>query len=357
MKRLIHTIIIFIFSGLSLSAQAGFPDISSFTLFKKLDAAKLEKGDILAERGNYRTFGRGLTVQFAYVIDKPVAEVSKGLAFWNPPLTAESNVLASQIFVQTADAKFDDLNFDHGDRSINSFLQEMLKARDRDPEMQLGKEDLEALKKGLEKLPAGARADSPEVKQFAQEFWSDLIKRKFTAYREKGLSALPGYQLGTVELSVSNELRGLLSESPEVYTRFKDLLDDSIILPAGRKPAPATSYYWQIIKADKTATCVIGVVSSRKLPNGNVQIVDSQIYVSNSYFATLTIYELFPLKINGKDTTFVWRADYVSAPLFQHLKGVQQFAAGALMIKSIRHSIEEFKKDIESDRKEAFKSR
>lgn len=294
-------------------------------------------------------------MQFAYVIDKPVAEVGRALAFWNPPLTADSNVLASQIFVNPAGAKFDQLNFDHGDRSITAFLQEMLRARDRDPEMQLGKDDLESLKKGLAKLPAGARPDAPEVKQFAQEFWSDLIRRKFTAYREKGLSALPGYELGNVELTVSNELRGLLSESPAVYTRFKDVLDDSIILPAGRKPAPATAYYWQIIKADKTATCVIGVVSSRKLPNGNIQVVDSQIYVSNTYFTTLTIYELFPVKIGGKDATFVWRGDYVSAPLFQHLKGVQQFAAGALMIKSIRGSIEQFKKDIESGRKEAFK--
>lgn len=354
MKFIPAIISLLVLSFNPLIGESPFPDISGYTLFDKLDTSKLERGDILAERGSYRTFPRGLTVQFAYVIDKPVNEVGRALAFWNPPLTSDSSVLASQIFVNPADGNFEKLDFDHGDRSITSFLEEMLKARDRDPEMQLGKDDLEVLKKGLAKLPAGARPDSPEVKKFAQEFWSALIKRKFNAYREKGLSALPGYQLGNVELTVSNELRGLLSESPAVYTRFKNILDNSIILPAGRKPSPATSYYWQIIKADKTATCVIGVVSTRKTGD-KMQVVDSQIYVSNSYFATLTLYELFPVKINGKDVTLVWRSDYVSAPLFQYLKGVQQFAAGALMIKSISRSIEEFKKDIESGRKEAFK--
>ncbi|MDZ4743395.1 MAG: hypothetical protein SGI98_08265 [Verrucomicrobiota bacterium] len=344
---------LFLLSALSLNAQSAFPDITHYSIFKSLDQAKLEKGEILSERGEFNNFSRGLTVEFAYVINQPVELTAKGLAFWNPPIKEDSIILASHIFTSDENADFNQFDLNLPSKPINSLVQQTLDARNKTPTMQLSKTDLENLKKTLQSLPPGAKSDSPEAKKIVSQFWAALLQEKYTSYRQKGLSAIPGYQLGDTELIVEGELKSLLSEYPQIYTRFKELLITSIILPAGKVPSPATSYYWQVIKADKIATCVLGVVNSKQVGK-TIQIADSQIYVSNSYFTTLTLYELYPVTINGKECTFVWRSDFVSAPLFEYLKGVQQFAAGALMIKSIKQSIGEFKRDIESGRQESF---
>lgn len=326
-----------------LSAADPAQEIKGYSMFESIDIPALVKGEILAERGEAMEFERGLTVQTCYVVKRDVATTTALLERWDPVKHKEMDVYISHCFVEGEDPRFAELlKFDPTIRPVRRFFEEMLKAVEGESHMQMTADDLARLKSRFKK---DENVESKEFVAKAEKFWAEMFATKFDQFAQKGMKGLPVYRIGGEDLSVATDIQTLLKEDQAISQRFHLLLKDSLLSTTPEeKTRKPDSYYWQIFKADKESTCLLGASYIKDI-NDKKQMIDFQFYVSNAYFASATLYELHPIKVDGKEYTLVWRADFVSAPLFAWLKGVQQMAAGSLMIQSIKESVRFFQED------------
>ncbi|MDX2227098.1 MAG: hypothetical protein SFY92_08445 [Verrucomicrobiae bacterium] len=322
--------------------------MQSISEFKKIDLGRLVAGDILAERYDLEDAEKGLAVQSCFVIKRPSAEVARLIATWDPSKHKEMSIYQLSIFSRDQPGQFEKLDFTSQEGPVQKFVEETLRARDGKTGLLMSEEDLKSLQDFLSKeLPAGQKAQSPEARIAAAKFWSQLTKTRFDQFVVGGLESLPTYKTKTATMSIPGEIREMISSNPDLYKRFQNLLHASVLVGKGGKPATAETYYWQLFKADKLAALAVGGVNIEK-KSDRFQVIDYQFYVSHSYFTNITLYELWPVTVEGREYTLVWRTDLVSAPLFAWLKGVQQMAAGMLMTSSIREAIHFMKSDAES---------
>lgn len=320
-------------------------EIGTFSAFKSINTQELAGGNILSERGSSPNFDRGISVQTCYVVRKPVDSTVRLLTSWNPTSHPELEIYSSRIFESGAEPKFEALRLDSTSEPVRRLLEETHKGVSDAPSFQFSANDAALLRKVISADAAEkAEPDSAAFRKMAEQFWATLLKGRYDAFKGGGITALPPYQLDEQSIPVHGELIALLSQAPAIQSRFKKLLTEAILQPASKAPAPPASYYWQALNSDKQASCCLGAIYTSK-EDGKWQVADYQLFSSHSYLTMITLYELWPLKTGAEDCTLVWRADFVSAPSFSSLHGVEQMAAAALMTKSIKNNIRFFQED------------
>lgn len=338
--RMVLALGTFVVAGATGVIAGPVEDITSFSAFKQIDLNSLASGTILTQRCPISGTDHGLAVQSCFMIPKPVDAAAQFLIWWDPTPHSELAVYWAKSFKPGDNPKFEDLKMDANSRAFQNLLSDMSKAKGNSSELQFSQEELQSLRQRLSTLPSGVATDSPEFRQMASEFWASLIKERYNLFLKGGFGGLPQYDYQGQKLSVQEEVKSLFNADPNINREFSGTIQE-ILSPT--PPAPA-QYYWQLFKADTEAAFCLGAVYSKPYPE-KTQIVDSQLYVSNAYFTSVTMYELFPVTINGKAQTLIWRCDFVSAPVFVWLKGVEQMAAGMLMMQEIKQSVRFFQQD------------
>src|SRR6266576_3708672 len=71
---------------------------------------------------------------------------------------------------------------------------------------------------------------------------------------------------------------------------------------------------------------------------------------SGSYYVALTLYQMWPITVEGKASTLVWRGDMISAPSLGSLHGVERLGSESVMMKQISKSVTLFRRDTSGGR-------
>ncbi len=328
---------------LTLPAADPLAEIATYSQIP-IDLNALYTGTVQVGRGAALRSSRGLSTQAVYLARHPLAFTTKFLASWDPSAHPEMDTYQSFNFRDETDAKFDQFKFTRTDRPTKMLMEYTLKIRNHADDLHLTQAEVEALKASMAALPDKS-FESPAFQSAASAFWTNVLKTRFALYKQGGVSALPPIEMDGQKFSVSEELRSMFSDSPAITKRFHNLLDTTCLRATPGEPIPPALYYWQLFKADSIATVCLGGTYVAETPE-NSKILDLQFYVSNSYFTSVTLYELFPVTVNGQSCTLIWRCDYVSAPALMSVRGVEQMAAGMLMSQSIKQAVQFFITDI-----------
>ena len=88
-----------------------------------------------------------------------------------------------------------------------------------------------------------------------------------------------------------------------------------------------------------------GVVTLGASYYGTQQAVDALYYASGGYYVALTLYQLWPVTVNGKASTLVWRGDMISASSLADLHGIERLGSESAMMKDISKAVTFFRRD------------
>jgi hypothetical protein len=198
-------------------------------------------------------------------------------------------------------------------------------------ELQLSREEAAKWKGGNGAL-SGAGGD----------FWIGVLAGRAHAFSSGGTSAQPPYDHAGAAVRPGDELNGLLREQGKIRKQFAGLLDSTGIGRGAGSFKP--DLYWELLNADDVAVATLGASYSRN-SGGNVQAADTFYYASGGYYVTLTLHQMWPVDVNGKPHTLIWRGDMVSSASLADLHGVEKLGSESAMMKDIAKSIALFRRE------------
>ena len=104
------------------------------------------------------------------------------------------------------------------------------------------------------------------------------------------------------------------------------------------------SWYWELNNTDNVAVATLGAFYSRTAADG-AQAADTFYYASGSFYAALTLYQMWPVTVNGQSSTLIWRGDMVSSATLAELHGVERLGSESAMMKDVAKTIARFRKN------------
>jgi hypothetical protein len=174
------------------------------------------------------------------------------------------------------------------------------------------------------------------------DFWMGVLAGRTRAFISGGTSAQPPYDHAGPSIRPGEELNGLLREQSKVRKQFAGLLDSTGIGRGAGSLKP--DLYWELLNADNVAVATLGAFYSRNA-SGAVQAADTFYYSSGGYYVTLTLHQMWPVDIDGKPHTLVWRGDMVSSAQLADLHGVEKLGSESAMMKDVAKSIARFRQE------------
>jgi hypothetical protein len=322
-----------LFFALSLTAAltaAADPlsELSSFSVFDKVDLAQLAKSDAKTAHGPPMNNARFLSVQSIFVSSGSPAQNLDTLRKWNPVQHGEPKViLHADLPSSPNESAFAKIKSAPDNAAVRALVNATSKMAN---DLQLSRDEAAKWKDGDAAL-SGAGGD----------FWMSVLTERARAFSSGGTSALPPYDHSGSAIRAGDELNGLLREQPRIRKQFASFIEGTGI---GRGAGSKPDLYWELINADNVAVASLGAFYSRNT-GGNVQAADTFYYSSGGYYATLTLYQMWPVDVNGQTSTLVWRGDMVSSASLAELHGVEKLGSESAMMKDVSKSITRFRKD------------
>jgi len=139
-----------------------------------------------------------------------------------------------------------------------------------------------------------------------------------------------------------DDLRKLLHSDPNVYIQFQRLFNQTPIRAAGSAGNLPANLYYQSFDIQGSAALVNGAMY-QSATGSSIQSCDIDFYVNYGVYATVELEQMWPVTINGKTETLVWRDDLVSAPSVAYLHGTERLASGMIMLQDVKQNIQAFK--------------
>jgi hypothetical protein len=310
-------------------------DLRSLSVFKDADLGKLANGDVLASKGRAMSFARGLSIESAYIVRAPVGTALALQSRWNPISHPELKVYAQA---------------DISDRGNPGDFQGLASVRSNSP--------IKAFVDATRRLPGGAfklQLSSAEAKMFSPggsseggippsvvAFWSKVLAERAQSFASGGLGGQAPYDTSGSPVRSEQEVSQLIQESGNVRSYFSSLISSTPI-GGGRGSSP-TSQSWQMFDANGIAA--VSLSASYAKPAGDGwQSADLLYYASGGIYAFVTFYQMWPVKVDNRDATLVWRIDMTSAAAIGGLRGVERLAGGAAMMREIQRTVKAFLRD------------
>jgi len=185
------------------------------------------------------------------------------------------------------------------------------------------------------RLSDAFKSGSPETINAA---WTALLLNRATSFQNGGLLKAEPYDLGGTPFKLAPELVSLLKQRAPVLKRFVSVMDEVMTGKPGNN-LPVV-YYWENEKIQGNQNLALGTVHAMKTPTG-YQLADLTYYSASSYFISITLHELWPVTVNGKSQTYVWRGDYVISPSIGYTRGIERMAAENIMILEVKSAIKD----------------
>jgi hypothetical protein len=310
-------------------------DLRSASVFKDADLNKLATGDVLASRGPAMSSARGLSVQSAYLVRAPLKTTVSMQQQWNPLRHPELKVYAQGDFSgRGSPADFQGLASARSNSSVKAFVDATLKLPQDASKIQLSNAEAKAF------VPGGSSDGAMPASVVT--FWSKVLADRAQSFASGGLAAEPPYETTGAPVRAEEEVSRLMRESGNVRSFFSSVISSTPI-GGGRGSAPS-SQSWQMFDGDGIAAISLTASYGRPVGDG-WQTGDLQYYASGAVYAVVTLYQLWPVKVDNQDATLVWRVDMTSAAELGDLRGVERLGSGAAMMREIQKGIKAFLRD------------
>ncbi|MDD2708732.1 MAG: hypothetical protein PHV34_12160 [Verrucomicrobiae bacterium] len=320
--------------------------IKSFATFESIDLQALAGGEVMTQRGPLMKFRRGISGESCYVVLKTVAETSKFIQTSGPLDDGEQGVnFQSYIQLPAKDEDFAKLKLNSERLPIRRLISGTLSASEQKADFAISRTEAGEMARTVKSL-SGSAAKPVDI---VRACWINVVKGRTAQFFQTGLTKMTSYEMGASEVNPGAEMRSLMDErsSAGIAREFGGLLQDvglGATAPQNRLQ-PAINYC-ELLNWELMSTFDVGAVYSRDLEGGGCQIFDCQYYSSGIYYVSMCFFELWPVKIGGKDATLVWRADLIAAPTLEITRGIERMAYGSLMMKEIKKSIKNFQRII-----------
>jgi hypothetical protein len=326
----------FLLLGMGLLAVAPLrADLNSdlkFTAFSNVDVTALAGGLVLQQRGPLLSFQRGITAQTLFIINAAPTAVSQKLITWNPQTHAELKVWIHRALpASPTAADFRDLASLPDNSSVGYLITGTAKLDPDKPALLMSKAEAQAIKP--------LQGQNLDKKALFVNFWSQLLAGRAQAMLQGKLDS-GVYSTSDGDVRSAGEVLSLLRCDPKVYGDFHPLLASSAIF-ASNKIAPARLYYDCF---DVEGYGALGTGAIFQAVSGTaLQSVDCEYYVNSSIYTTIELEKMWPIAVNGKNETLVWREDLVSTPDVTSLHGVERLASSMLMLQDVKQGVDAFR--------------
>jgi len=317
----------------STSARAdAVSELASFSVFDNIDLAELAKSDVKTEHGPPMS-GRFLSVQSCYVTRGSPAQHIEALRKWNPTKHRELKIfLHADLPASPTPADFSKLQ----NAPDNGPVRALVSATEKlSSELQISEEEAKKFSSRGE--------DSGAMPAGVVKFWSGLLAARAQKFSSGGTAAQPPYDHTGEAIRPNEELNSLLKQQEKIRKQFSGFLAQAGI---GRGAGSMTpELYWELIDVDDRGVITLGASYNRGGSSGPYQAADVLYYASGGYYVALTLYQMWPVTVEGKPSTLVWRGDMISSAALASLHGVERLGSESAMMKDIARAVTFFRRD------------
>jgi hypothetical protein len=322
------------------SAPAPLDEIKTVSQLSELDLKKLERGEIISNRGPLGDFGRGIYAESCYFVHAPMADVVRTLVHWDPSKHRSLEVMAFREYRwPVSGEEWEQLALSgtrREDRWLIDQTWQIISSSSGPGDLHVSEADVAALR---EPVRGGSKEPPlPERASQATNFWRKILKTRNDAVAAGGLDALPSY---SANISARTEFNGLMSLAPRIAARF-GLSSPSARFPPAPKAGEEIIPYWKAALVRGHTGFASGVILAKPGPQSG-QIIDCTYYTSDTYYLAVSLKEVWPLE-NG---TLVWQIDFVSAPFRSFTGGLDRVYAGNQMLKAAAQTIKTRRDELE----------
>ena len=328
-KSCLLSLVLAILAGIRMASADPLSELRGFSIFDKIDLTQLAKSDGKTAHGPPMSNSRFLSVQSIYVLPGAPAPHLEAMRNWNPSEHHEPKVfLHGDISGAISESTFARIKSAPDNGPVRTLVNATAKMGN---ELQLSREEAARWKGGNAALSAAGG-----------DFWMGVLAGRGRAFVSGGTSAEAPYDHAGPAVRAGEELNGLLREQSKIRRQFAGVLDNTGIGRGAGSLKP--DLYWELLNADNVAVATLGAFYSRNA-EGAVQAADTFYYASGGYYVTLTLHQMWPVEIEGKPHTLVWRGDMVSSAALADLHGVEKLGSESAMMKDIAKSIARFRKE------------
>jgi hypothetical protein len=326
--------------GQTIARADAVSELASFSIFDKVDLAQLAKSDVKTAHGPPLRNPRFLAVQSCYVSPGSPAEQIDALRRWDPTRHRELKVfLHSDVPFNPTPANFEKLKSAPDNASVRSFVATTQKLSS---DLQISRDEAKRFSAGTGGGGEGA------IPAPVAAFWADVLTARTKSFVSGGMTAQPPYDHAGPSIRASDEVNGLLREQEKIRRQFSGLLGSTGIGRGAGSLKP--ELYWELLDVDDQGVVTLGASYSRGGTAGTYQAADVLYYASGGYYVALTLYQLWPVTVEGKGSTLVWRGDMISAASLGSLHGVERLGSESVMMKNITKAVTLFRRDSSGNR-------
>ena len=331
-------LLLMLLGGSTIARADAVSELASFSIFNKVDLAQLAKSDVKTAHGPPMSNPRFLAVQSCYVAPGAPAQLVAVLRRWDPTKYRELKVfLHSDLPSSPTAANFEKLKNAPDNGPVRALVAATQKLS---PDLQISQAE-------AKKFSAGG-AGGGGMPASVAAFWTDVLLSRTKGFVSGGTSAQPPYDHSGKAIRTSDELSGLLREQGKIQRQFSGLLGATGI---GRGAGSLTpQLYWELLDVDDQGVVTLGADYNRAGGGGTYQTADVLYYASGGYYVALTLYQVWPVSVDGKASTLVWRGDMISAPSLASLHGVERLGSESVMMKQISKAVTLFRRDTSGNR-------
>ncbi len=294
----------------------GVSELKSFSVFTTVDLGQLAQGDAKAVRGAPMETSRFLSVQTAWVAPGTPEQTAAALRRWSPAGHSELKVIQ-----HNGGSNFSRLS----QAPNNAAVQALVSATtSKSPALQISRAE-------AAKLPEADAGGTMSGK--VASFWQSVLSGRAQAFASSGVSAQPPYDHSAQAIRPGAEINSLLGEQGKIRKQFSGILNG--------KP----DQYWEMVEVEGKAVLTLGASYSRSGAGGSYQAADVLYYASGGYYVALTLYQMWPVTVEGKPSTLVWRGDMISSAELAGLAGVERLGSESAMMKDVSRAIRVFRRD------------
>ncbi len=160
-------------------------------------------------------------------------------------------------------------------------------------------------------------------------FWSALL----TARAAAGPFAQPPYDYTGQAIRAGDEINALLRQQGKIQKQFNGLINGK------------GEQYWELLDANNKGVLTLGTSYQRQPGGGSYQLADVLYYASGGYYALITLHQLWPVEVDGKPATLVWRGDMISSAELADLRGIERLGSESAMMKDVSKAVRLFRRD------------
>jgi hypothetical protein len=277
--------------------------VKAKTPFKDFSLAQVEKGDVLVNREGLSQTPMVEAIQTCFLIKASVGTVTSTLVNWNPAGKSGLDVTSHQVLDSSvsADSFQSKLGpFLSGSKGGGWIAKQSHDAKDSSCELMLNDGEKSLL----------AATKTPDALLHA---WGTILAKRYASFRGKGAADFSSL------LSAVRQIGPLEVSSPSGGT-----------------------YYWELSDLDGRGSISEGVTWQ----DGS-RVCDGEFFVTSEYTASFDVSTLWPVTVDGKSATLVWRIDSALSPQFADLKGAERIASGSLVLSSVKKAIEAIRQKAE----------